>query len=381
MRASAGTSERVALHVVTRGELADERYPARWDDPDGIARMGASKRRALLANPLAGGDDEPVQIVAARGARPVGRLDLVAGRIRVGAEETPCLWGSALYVPEELRHTLAGVKLVLKQQSLHHTVASCGISRQAYPIYQKLGWLDIAMRRYVLVRRSRAVLERYVDDILRRVGAPLARRLRVVVDCVLLVQRGLLAGLRAVRARGLACAQVDSLPACMDELLVRSERPVSPHRSTAWVRWLAHHRFHDDPRDRSGIFLVHGGDGDPVAYFLLKARFYDHAGGGRFRNLYRGSLQDWAVFRPEAVGLAELVLLSTDVLGDWNTDAVEVCLPPDASGLRLARLGFAAAGELHLMVKASAASPLADPAYREPGSWRVRPAEGDNFFF
>jgi hypothetical protein len=260
-----------------------------------------------------------------------------------------------------------GVKLILRQQSLLPTVGTCGVSQLAYPVFAGLKWLDIALPRYIALRRSRSVDERYAGT-----GAA-GRAAAVAADAALLGHRGVLSAWRALRTAGLRCEPVARMGAHLDSLLADPRARVQAHRSSAWVNWLLENRFDDDPRRRQGLFYVRDGHGRVVAYFVAKCAFYEAASHQAFRDVLLGSLQDWTIFEPERVDFAQLVLFAAQAMGRWDVDAIEVCLPPDTAGAGLARLGFRRVGDLHLLVRAPEA-----PA--DPRAWWVRPADGDNFF-
>jgi hypothetical protein len=366
--------KRVALHVVSRGELAGGLDPDRWHDPDGLAGMAPAKRAAVLSNPLAGSADQPVQIVGTRGDRVIGRLDLLAGRLETETGPVPVLWGSALYVPEEHRDSLLGVKLVLKQQVLGHTVGSCGISREALPVFTGLRWRGLSMPRWVLVRRIRPIAERYVGTGLA------ARAVRPLADAGLLAHRGVIDLARSLGTRGLRCERASSVPPELDPLFGRGAERVRTHRSSAWIDWAVASAFTAEPDDRRALLVVRDRHDAVVAYLVVKSRRYENASSFGFPALFLGSLVDWAMLDPERVGMLQLVLLAAGELARWGVDAVEVCVPPDElRGLSLGRLGFVRAGALHLMARTSSASPLAGEL-GEPARWRVRPADGDNVF-
>ena len=168
--------ERVVIQVIRKGELRSAGPAAASDS---FAVLSPQKRRALLENPLSDSDDDAVQFLGVRGGRAAGRLDAIVGRFDVceagmrAAPSTavPCLWASYLYVPPEHRNTLLGVTLVLKLQQSHANVAVCGVAQVVLPLYQKLRWRDFEMPGYILLRRSRSVVERYVGNrFLRRRG-------------------------------------------------------------------------------------------------------------------------------------------------------------------------------------------------------------------
>jgi hypothetical protein len=366
--------ERPRINVVSKAEIADHASAPGWEDPDGLAVLTPEKRAALLTNPLSTRDDDPVQLLGTIGERVVGRWDLLAGRFRVGGEDVPCHWGSGLAVPEAYRRTLLGVQLILTQRSLLDAAAVCGVSQRALPVFTGLKWRDFALPRYVALRRSRAVVERFLGS------GPAGRAAATVADAGLFAQRAYLAALRRVRASGLSCEPVARMGAELDDALARPDRPVAAHRSSAWVNWLLGNSFHAESQAQRGLFYILDRHERVAAYFVVKCRFYEEASQQGFRNVLLGSLQDWLVLDRARVDLSHVLLFAFERLSAWDVDAIEVCVPDDEAGTPLARLGFVRVGELHVFVQAAGANPLASPAYRDAAAWRLRPAEGDNFF-
>jgi hypothetical protein len=363
-------SQDTDVHVVRKSDLATgSAIP--WEDPEQIAPISANKRAALLANPLIGGDDEPVQLVGALGGRVIGRLDLLAGRIETPQGAAPCFWGSAFFVPEEFRSTLMGVKLLLTMERLVEAVGASGPSQLAYPLYKSLRYLDFPRRRYVLVRRSRPIVNRYLGSGLYATAAA------ALVDIGLAPHRGLLDAWGRLRTRGLRSDRVTEFPPELEPYLKEHAAPVAMHRSKAWFDWVLRHSFYEGHRRE--LFLVRDERDEIVAYFLVKARRYERASHHDFPNMYLGSLHDWLVFDPEVVDLSELLLLATRTLLQWKVDAVEICLPDDVR-LDLRRWGLVRAGSMHVVVKGSPKSILAQRELQRPALWRVRPGEGDYIF-
>ena len=358
------------IHVISRRELATDPGWDRWHDPDGIAPISPIKRKALLENPLARRDGDPIQLVGTLDGRVVGRLDLVGGALEVHGEDVPCYWGSALYVPEEFRNTLMGLKLILTMQRMHHTVGASGISREVYPLYRNLRWLDFELPRFVLVRHSRSIVERYVRR--RLLGAAV----RTVADTALRGHSSLLSAWTGMRVRAFEAEEIAEFPDALESQLRQADRAVLGHRSAAWINWLLRSSF-DEPPSRRALFSVVGKDGHAAGYFLVRARRYELLTERKLKNLELGSLQDWAAF-DRALRFEDIALLAARALLKWNVDAVEVCVPHDQSGRGLARLGFVRVGSMFILVNASGESPLSHVVERD--AWRLRPAEGDNFF-
>jgi hypothetical protein len=349
--------------------------PHEFADPDGVATLSAEKCRVLIDNPLSVSEDDPVQILGARGGRIAGRLDVIAGRIDVKGEAVSCLWASYLYVPPEARSTLLGVTMLLKLQQLHPNSAVCGVSQIALPLYQKLRWRDFAMPRHIRLRRSRSVVERYVRHRAARVVT------RVVADAVLGAHRVASGVVRGLRTRGLSVEPAARATPELDIALAAHRVRIETHRSADYVNWLLGNASdrdpNTDPRTRKGLFYVRTPDGQLAGYFVIRARFYETATHRGFKNLYLGSLQDWRTFDRAALPTRALVQLAIREIDRWDPDAVEVCLPPDCADVRLRQWGFVGVGALHLLVRSPAGGPLAEAPATD---WVIRPADGDNFF-
>jgi hypothetical protein len=283
------------------------------------------------------------------------------------------LWTSAFYVPEQFRNTLVGVMIVLKMQTLHRTIGACGVSQMALPVFQKLKWLDFKQPRFMLMRRSRALVERYLGSGLKGAVATKA------ADAGLLVHRAALSGFTALRTRGLTAQSAAQMPAELDAKLRETTRPVAVLRSAAWINWLLTESFERDPTLRKGLYLVRGAAGDVAGYFLLKMRLFETASHRGFKNVVMGSMLDWMSYDRERLTESLIALLAIRELGKWQADAVEICTDDPAMQKSLRRLGFLRVGELHTLVRSVKPDALCE-RYPDQKDWRLRPADGDNFF-
>jgi hypothetical protein len=363
-------TERLALHVVTRERLREPDYGRAWQWPEGIQPLGGSTRELLLNNPLAVSEADPVQIVATTGAQVVGRVNLISGRLQVDAQDLPVLWGSGLDVAERFRHTGAGLMLMLRMGSIHPTVCVVGISKIVTPIYAKLRWEIFPMQRYVLLRHSAPVLGRYL-------GSAAAALARPFAGALLSVHSGLLRTWIGARASRFRVEEVQALPAELDAQLAATRAPAACHRSSTWVNWLLAH--HTGTRR---LFVVHADGGKALGYFLVTTKFHATASSEGFQNLTLGSIKDWVALAPDELRELDLLLLATrELCRDPAVDAIEVCLPEDAPGRALRRLGFLPKGDLKFLFKAAPGSPVATAPFRDRSRWWFRPADGDNFFF
>ena len=358
-----------SIQVIHLADLVDESYRKGFDDPEKIANITPQKIAALQSNPFSHSPDDPVCLLGLSGRRVIGRLDLFLGEFLVDGISVPAIWGSYLFVSPEQRKGGMGLSLILKMQSLAQAVGVCGVSQMVYPIYKNLRWLDFTMPRFILIRRSRSVVNRYcgygVHSTILAAG----------VDAVLWTQRR---ALRLLARTGIKARSIASAPTEWDKYLRPSAR-VAPQRSAAWINWAIQNGLSDDPLAKQGLFEVSDGSGRALGYFLIKQRFHSTASQQGFKDLLLCSLQDWAAFEPGRIATTDFVFQAMLVLEQWGGDALEVCLPNSADGGRLRKYGFFSAGQLHLLVKPARGSILSKEEFHDHTNWRIAPADGDNF--
>lgn len=325
----------------------------------------------ILDNPLSIGPDEPMQIIGTKGNRVIGRMDLIAGRLMAGASEAPVLWGSEYFVPEEDRGTMMGVMLLMKTQQVYHAVGAHGPSQMAYPLYSKLKWLDVPLQRYILLRNSRSIVRRYIG------GGPLGATARFAADTALAVHRAALAVSNLTG--GLKAVEIARMPDEFDTALQRPSEKARGYRSAAWINWLLRHHFGGGShRHERRLYLVQRpGSTEPLGYFLLKVKFLPVATHRGFPDLTLASLVDSALFDPARCSARAMAMLAFKVAGALGADALEVCQGPGDPAVYDRWLGFLPAGQTHLMLRAVAPSPLADPRWKSTGNWSIRLGDGE----
>lgn len=359
------------LEVLYRRDLRQGAPYDSWQDKEFAVIQGAL-RELLLANPL-GSDDDPVQIVGLAGSRPIGKMNLLYGEIVVHGEKLPILWGSGLVVPPEHRQTGIGLMLILAAQRLPYAAGAIGPSQLAYPIYQKLGWVDLVAPRYVLLRRSRPVLEKAFGK------GVTSKASSAITDVGLKTAGGLLRAAIWRRTRGLTASPSTWMPEEFDPQLAGVESPTHCPRSAAWLNWL----LGSGPRrDQRALYLVHDrGRATVVGYFIVSWRHHDELSGGAFRDVFLGSVKDWMSFDRTAATDDQIVLLAIRELMHRRLDAIDICSPDPLLGRRLKRLGFLRKGTMHLVFRPLPNTALSRAECREVDNWRFRPADGDYLLF
>jgi hypothetical protein len=230
------------------------------------------------------------------------------------------------------------------------------------------------MPRFILLRRSRAVVEHFLTNPALRGAA------RFAADAALLAHRAASALARAARTCDLRARPIERAGNDLDRLLAPVHQGVETLRSAPILNWLLSCNFESDPRNRKGLFGIYDRAGKLAAYFLAKTKFYETATHRGFKNLQLGSLLDWRIFDPAALSLQQLVLLAVREISAWNPDAIELCVPKTCGPLHTRRWGFVPAGTMHFMIKRSPKCPTRRPDLPEPPAWNLRPGDADTLF-
>ncbi|HRQ75845.1 MAG TPA: GNAT family N-acetyltransferase [Phycisphaerales bacterium] len=364
----------ITLHEVTLGELRAGEPTRPWRDPHGFSRMREAKRAIWLSCPLGRDDRAVVRVLAVADDEIVGKEEMLPGELIADGEPIQTDWGSGMFVPETHRGRGIGRMLAQHRMALREVCCSCGVSSMLFPIYRKLGWHDLSMKRFIMLRSAKPVARRFCGD-----GA-LASVATTAGDLALAAHGGLLAVWMKLKTSGLMIERLDAAPHEWDAHFQTQQPGVRCHRSAAWLNWLLTHRLTDDPRAAADLWVIRDARGEQLGYVLTKTRYHGIASHRGFRDVLLGSLQDWMIFQPERLSFHAMLLLAARMLSRSGVDAVEVCLPPDADNERLRAMGFMRVGSQHTVFSATPGSRLALPALSRPASWFIRPGDGDNFF-
>lgn len=389
-------SGQIQIHTLSAREVLRGVHQAGWDDSVCAIRLTPAQCCALASNPALQGLDSPMQIIAVRGNRVIGRINFVAGDVCLRANKVPqilkvpVLWGSSLFVPPEERRSMAGTLIMMRMATVASTVGANGPSQMALPMYARLGFAALPLERFILLRRSQSVVNRFVPNAAVRAGA------RVVADvglsCVRTVNaiRGVLASIRIRR--------LSSMPSEFELALAEPPPDYHPNggagvlprawglRSVAVVDWWLANKLTTEGRHERALYLVESREGTPIGYILMKLKFYTTASHHNIPNITLATLADGRVFQPKLrdtlgsiVSHRALIHAAIMAAGQLSADGLEVCVQRDKADTTFMKsLGFIRAGTMTCMIKASVGSPLHGPAFPNETSWNVQYAEGDN---
>ena len=366
--------EDLTFRIVTKSDLARGGRYDDLEDPEGIATMSDEKRAAVLTNPLSTEDSDPVQVLALHSSRVIGRMDLIRSEIWKDGETCPIYWCSALDVPVHYRGTGAGLLLILKTQSIHHTVGVCGVSRDAHPVYQRLGWMDFEMSRWVLPLTVRPLYERYVK---RHIPIPLLVR---VSDHALTLNNTIRRRVFGRHNGTARCRRVDRMTGEIEPKLIEHSEPIFSHRSAQWINWLLENKFSKSPSRIQHLYHIYDENNTVIGYFLIKTEHYPLLSQYGLPDVTMGSLMDWCIFDDQLLNQQAIIRLAIGELLKHELDAIEIFAMDEREGAFLKKMGFRRMRSLKFMFKASKQSQLSDRRSQCRELWRIMPADGDNFF-
>jgi hypothetical protein len=360
------------LQLITVGELRRGENAPHSNDPKLLGIIDSCKQKALCGNPCAR-DEDPACILGLIDNKVVGRMDMFPSEMLINGDKHRLLFGSHLFVDEPARPTGIGLAILLRFQSLNHTVAVCGVSQMIKPIYEKLGWVNFAMSRMVLIRRSQAFVQTVVKH--RHVAAIAG----FPIDLILRTQR-LLLRFGYIKRQWIVRREDPRELGLIDHHITNRVNSVRIARPASWYNWLLTNTFSAELSRDAGFYSVRGTDNVIVGTFTIKSRRYSRITQRNLENLFLGSLQDWTIYAPTKIGVLELYTLAVQELSRKGVDAIEICEPNSAVASLLKRNGFFPMGELNFLYKARRESPVLEKRFADISQWDIRPIDGDNFF-
>ncbi len=366
------TPEKPQLRMVeiTRAEYESGQAFDGWQGDPGFGRIGGEFGELLTSVPgHAKSADDLLLLAALLEDRPIGCMHTFNGKVHVGDATVNMLWCSGLVVKPEHRSTGAGLMILLRMRSRPIASGGVRVSQMALPIYKQLGWHHITASRYLLVKRSAPILQRWI----RNPG--LLKTFAALVNLGLGLHRLLLGVLLRVRLSAFSSEIVARLPDEIDAQIRGLQRPAKCHRSTEWINWAVSTGPKDNQRQLS---LVKARDGRPVGYFMTGQMHYEEADQGRIKNIRLASVLDWMSFDPEAEDIDILLVALQQLLGA-DADAIELCVPETAAGQTLKRLGLLCKGELNLVIRFAPGTPGIDALQLDGDHFWFRPADADGF--
>ena len=368
-------AEKINFYVVLNHESSNKYPPISWRDLDIEGRLSEEKLRLIKNNPLGLLDDDPIQIVALVDDILIGRIDIIKGRINIGNDVEPILWLSHWVTSPLFRHTGVGIFLMLRLQSMGISLGGCNVSQIAYPLYKKLGWIELALPRFILIQNCRSPMNRYL-------GTKFWVNILIKILNSFFIAQTTIIGLAVkIKYRKFQVRVTKEIPDDLNTLLLqRNQNEISFYRSKEWLRWLLDEKIVNNEKISKEIFLIYDNKNMIIGYFLIKKKLYQTASQKGFKSIELASLQDWNVFNRSVLSDFGLVMISVKEMVKLHPDAIEICSHEKKINWLLRLIGSIPMGKISIFLKPNTKAKNKLNATHKLSSWNIRPAEGDNFF-
>lgn len=337
--------------------------------------LSSVKRKAMGANPYLRSSADLGEIIGMCDGQEAGGEYVFPLRIKAGWRKYFVLAGSTLHVDPQFRKSGLGMDLpeLRWQKSPHGIALGAGLSQMALPVHQLLDYNVFLLPRYLMLWKSRAVVE-------MKLPGTVGKLVALPIDAAIFVYAVMLRIAASIKLRGYRVREVapsdDTALSAVAKLIESDIHSYCEVHDQQWLKWHLTESFSDD--GPANLSVIERGD-EIVGFYLTKRRFHAQASHRGFKNVWLGSIIEWQAASGYEHKLPWFLLNAALSLHKAKMDAVE--LPTDDVRLQkfFRHLGWRQVGEGNFVIKAGTGSPLENDAnIKVQANWRLRPAMGDN---
>lgn len=342
-----------------------------FDDPYHMMdTMNPLMREAFLNKPTGYNPDEICQYIALDGNKIVGTLFFFRNRFLVDGKEHGCQAGSTLYVHPDYRPRGIGACALMQFVDLHpeKNTISNGISQMAQPIYKALGFSFFETPRYILLRKTRSVVETVL-----KTENKIIHPICWLGDIVFAIARFIMSLGNKIRMAKYSVERVYTCPQEVEDIVLEDEHRFKELHDKKWFDWSLKYDYNCDSRKKKEFFVVKNDKGDIVAFFLNKIKFFNQASHRGFRNVLLGTVSEWGIKKGVGISEFDIQYLAARYM-PRNVDACEVTSVDTTTCKRFTRHLFKNVGTVTMAVNMNSEI---DEAYKLPENWRIRIAGND----
>ena len=351
----------------------DERVFCGFSRDNSVLSLSPLMISALKANPFAAKDDI-VQLVGVYDNELAGGEVVFPQEIYAQGQCHRALIGAELWVDPCKRKSKLGLRL--PEEMWHSSQAKIGIaggtSQKALPVYEFLGYSVFLMPRYVMLWRSRALIE-------MRLKGWLAKLVARLIDCGICAYSAMLWVVCKMVLHNYRIEEVDSADEKgleeVASLIADDSAPYSEVHDARWLKWNMTESFSKDGPMR--MVAMREVD-ELIGFYMVKRRFHKQASHRGFKDVWLGSVVEWQVKKGCEKKLGWLLVHAALRLKQDGMDAVEIPSADKSLNHFLRGIGWRQVGESNFVIKAGEGSPLfGNKEMTKIENWRLRPAMGD----
>lgn len=346
--------------IITYGELRQGLHFE--NDKYGIASYEyETRRKAFLANPCAGADDDVFMYLVEADGVPVGRTMLFDTRLKVDNEILPLYSGSSLRVEDSFQKYGLGAEIfafgrTIKKRNLN---LSAGISDMALPLYKVTKYHIFEFPKLLRINNIKPLLGRFgIRGVLQSVLGSMAN---VPLRLYYLISKCKTRKLKKIYKS----EKVTTVPQWVDELVLNDGHKYAEVHDHKWLQWNLDNGFRGHEHDKQSFYIIKQG-GANVGFAMTKERFRDNAQG--MKNVTIGSIVEWGAIDENKLTEADIYRLVLDTFSN-TVDIVETATNSTATQKTLKRLGFIHHGDAHIAFR-DKTKQFADSG--DASLWRLR---------
>ncbi|MDR0940073.1 MAG: hypothetical protein LBN29_12145 [Mediterranea sp.] len=327
---------------------------------------------ALFHNPSGHKDKEVCQILAIVNGDVAGCVNCFSSRLSINGIEYHAQSASNLYVQDDYRKFGLGAELLMYIKDLHPTknVIVAGISQMALPMYRILKYKLLKMPRYIFLRKSRCAVQSVLKNEGKATKATFA--ITVVLDGLLWIHRSLLALFTKFRNRSITVERAIAIPDNISEMSANDGSSFMEVHDKKWFEWSLNYTLSMDSRNKKDFFLIRKKD-KVIGFFMTKIEYNEAAGGGKFKDIYLGSVMEWGVLPDVQLSELDIQLLAIQSFPN-DIDGVQIASANDKVQKKLRRLGLFHVGDTYMGFRFQTNKV---DGIDDIHKWRMRLATGD----
>lgn len=328
--------------IITYGDLRKGLHFE--NDKYGIALYEyETRRKAFLANPCAGADDDVFMYLVEADGVPVGRTMLFDTRIKIGDEILPLYSGSSIRVEDSFQKYGLGGEIfayggTIKKRKLN---LSAGISDMALPLYKVTKYNIFEFPKLLRINNAKPLFGKY------GIKSVFLSILGVLANFPLRFYYFLANGTTRKLRKQYALEKVTTIPQWVDEVTLNDGHKYAEVHDQKWLQWNLDHNFKGGKRDIQSFYIIKQNN-NPVGFVMTKERFRENAQG--MKNVLIGSIVEWGAYDENKLSESSIYRLALDTFSQ-DVDIIETATNNVATQKELKRLGFIHHGDAHIAFK------------------------------
>jgi len=156
------------------------------------------------------------------------------------------------------------------------------------------------------------------------------------------------------------------VPDWAGELATNDGHKYMEYHDTKWLQWNLDHNLKGFPQDKQSFYTVYDKNSKPMGFFMTKERYEEEA--GRYKNIVRGTIVEWATLNEMILSEADLNLLAISTFSS-NVSHITTVTDNPETGKKIKKMGFRDHGTFQMSFSDKTGS-YADGT--DLSNWRIR---------